>query len=185
MLVCSTDSVAAIEAAETAAEEDAEVIAGPGTQSASQEEDWEDLADTKVCTSLQSCTCLHLLRVCPNVSSTQCFLSGLHDVQMTPQSSVHILAKSSENIHPNAQAAGHDWIDLKEKPEEAIVKTIKEQLRAPDVDRAQHEVAALKMAQGLLKGAVLTWQSTWTSSIVAHHQGFIPNISQAMDPRLQ
>lgn len=168
-----------MDAAGTVAEEDAEIVAEPGTQSASQEEDWEDLADTKVCTSLHICDSLQLLL--SRIHSVVLSASKLvyNDAQMTPQSSIHILAKSSENIHPNAQAAGHDWIDLKEKPEEAAVKNVKEQpegtavkdvkeqLRAPDVDRAQHEVAALKMVQGLLKGAASTSQSTLTSSRVA------------------
>lgn len=64
---------------------------------------------------------------------------------MTPNSSIHILAKSSENIHPNA---GHDWVDLKERLEESGSKG----QQSAEADKVQHEVAALKMAQGLLKG---------------------------------
>lgn len=70
---------------------------------------------------------------------------------MTPNSSIHILAKSSENIHPNA---GSDWIDLKGKAEEDLSSNVPDQ-QVADFDRVQHEVAALKMAQGLLKGDML------------------------------
>lgn len=72
---------------------------------------------------------------------------------MTPNSSIHILAKSAENT-ANFQNGGNDWVDLKERSDEdqsdALTKDGKSVVQA---DKVQHEVAALKMAQGLLKGA--------------------------------
>ena len=46
--VCSTDSLAAAEAIDVITDEASEIATGSGTQSMTQEEDWEDLADTKV-----------------------------------------------------------------------------------------------------------------------------------------
>ena len=72
---------------------------------------------------------------------------------MTPNSSIHILAKSDENVPANSQTGVHnDWVDLKEKPAEETIKPTKERLPTAQANKVQHEVAALKMAQGLLKG---------------------------------
>lgn len=74
---------------------------------------------------------------------------------MTPNSSIHILVKSAENIPANLQIGGNDWVDLNETPvygqADAVTKDGKAAARA---DKVQHEVAALKMAQGLLKGVL-------------------------------
>lgn len=78
-------------------------------------------------------------------------------MQMTPNSSIHILAKSDENVPANSQTGGHsDWVDLKEKSAEEPINPIKEKPSLPQADKVQHEVAALKMAQGLLKGTTYT-----------------------------
>lgn len=75
-------------------------------------------------------------------------------LQLTPNSSIHILAKSDENVPANSQSGVHnDWVDLKEKTTEETNKAFKDKPSTVPVDRVQHEVAALKMAQGLLKGA--------------------------------
>lgn len=47
--VCSTDSLLADAVGEASPDEVAEIAMDVGTQSMTQEEDWEDLADTKVC----------------------------------------------------------------------------------------------------------------------------------------
>jgi len=75
-------------------------------------------------------------------------------VQMTPNSSIHILAKSDENVPANSIQTGvhNDWVDLKEKPAEEAINPTKERLTTAQANKVQHEVAALKMAQGLLKG---------------------------------
>lgn len=74
-------------------------------------------------------------------------------VQMTPNSSIHILAKSDENVPANSQTGVlNDWVDLKEKPAEEAINPTKERLPTAQANKVQHEVAALKMAQGLLKG---------------------------------
>lgn len=86
---------------------------------------------------------------CFESNLNQCCLTKLA-LQITPNSSIHILAKSSENINPNASS---DWIDLKEKTDEDAVSDAKAQQGA-DANRVQHEVAALRMAQGLLKGVL-------------------------------
>lgn len=75
---------------------------------------------------------------------------------MTPTSSIHILAKSTENTPATFQNGANDWVDLKEKSEEDRTKTAsKGRQTATQADKVQHEVAALKMAQGLLKGVFL------------------------------
>lgn len=72
---------------------------------------------------------------------------------MTPTSSIHILAKSDENVPANSQTGvQNDWVDLKEKPAEEAINPTKERLPTAQANKVQHEVAALKMAQGLLKG---------------------------------
>ena len=71
---------------------------------------------------------------------------------MSPNSSIHIVAKSSENVHPNA---GHDWVDLKEKLE-GDADTGSKRQQTLESNKAQHEFAALKMAQGLLKGKAVS-----------------------------
>ena len=72
---------------------------------------------------------------------------------MTPTSSIHILAKSAEHTPATFQNGANDWVDLKEKSEEDSAKTAsKVRQSATRADKVQHEVAALKMAQGLLKG---------------------------------
>lgn len=77
----------------------------------------------------------------------------LADAKLTPNSSIHILAKSDENVPANSQSGVHnDWVDLKEKTTEETNKAFKDKPSTVPVDRVQHEVAALKMAQGLLKG---------------------------------
>ncbi|DBA90262.1 TPA: hypothetical protein ACH3X1_003555 [Trebouxia sp. C0004] len=77
----------------------------------------------------------------------------LADAKMTPNSSIHILAKSDENVPANSQTGVHnDWVDLKEKPAEEAINPTKERLTTTQANKVQHEVAALKMAQGLLKG---------------------------------
>lgn len=97
-------------------------------------------------------------------------------MQMTPNSSIHILAKSDENVPANSQTGVHsDWVDLKEKSAEEPINPIKEKPSLPQADKVQHEVAALKMAQGLLKGTTYTsalrfwiWQLTPPSSHLDH-----------------
>ncbi|KAL0042653.1 hypothetical protein WJX79_006792 [Trebouxia sp. C0005] len=77
----------------------------------------------------------------------------LTDAKMTPTSSIHILAKSDENVPANSQTGvQNDWVDLKEKPAEEAINPTKERLPTAQANKVQHEVAALKMAQGLLKG---------------------------------
>ncbi|DBB05911.1 TPA: hypothetical protein ACH3X3_009910 [Trebouxia sp. C0006] len=77
----------------------------------------------------------------------------LADAKMTPNSSIHILAKSDENVPANSQTGVlNDWVDLKEKPAEEAINPTKERLPTAQANKVQHEVAALKMAQGLLKG---------------------------------
>lgn len=72
---------------------------------------------------------------------------------MTPNSSIHILAKSDENVPANSQTGVlNDWVDLKEKPAEEAINATKERLPTTQANKVQHEVAALRMAQGLLKG---------------------------------
>lgn len=109
----------AFEPAGDIADEESEIItSGSGLQNSMQDEDWEDLADTK----------------------------------MTPNSSIHILAKSAE-VTANLQNGGNDWIDLKERSDEDQADAVtKDGKSVAQADKVQHEVAALKMAQGLLKG---------------------------------
>ncbi|KAL3154903.1 hypothetical protein ABBQ38_011440 [Trebouxia sp. C0009 RCD-2024] len=77
----------------------------------------------------------------------------LADAKITPNSSVHILAESAENIAANLQSGVHDWVDLRGKPDEDQAETVSQAGQPdPQADQVQHEVAALKMAQGLLKG---------------------------------
>ena len=74
-------------------------------------------------------------------------------LQMTPNSSIHILAKSAEITPANIQAGGNDWVHLKERPDDDQAEAVtKHGKSAAQADKVQHEVAALKMAQGLLKG---------------------------------
>ena len=74
---------------------------------------------------------------------------------MTPNSSIHILAKSAENIPANLQTGGNDWVDVKERPIADQADTVTQDGKAAaQADKVQHEVAALKMAQGLLKGVL-------------------------------
>lgn len=112
----------AFEPAGDIADEASEVItAESALQNSIQDDEWEDLADTKI----------------------------------TPNSSIHILAKSDENVPANSQnAVPNDWVDLKEKSEskaKAVAKEKQKHSNRPS-DVVQHEVAALRMAQGLLKG---------------------------------
>lgn len=81
---------------------------------------------------------------------------------MTPNSSIHILAKSAETTPANLQTGGNDWVDLKERPAE-------DQAEAVTKDGKSVEVAALKMAQGLLKGVpslryLVAFQRIFTAS---------------------
>ena len=72
---------------------------------------------------------------------------------MTPNSSIHILAKSDENMPANSQhTVPGDWVDLKGKPNPSTKVAHKEKQTKIPADAVQHEVAALKMSQGLLKG---------------------------------
>ena len=102
-------------------------------------------------------------------------------LQMTPNSSIHILAKSAENTPANSQTGGHDWVDLKETPEDQADAVTKDGKSAAQADKVQHEVAALKMAQGLLKGVLslryfVAFQRIYTIST----QGSINSQSTAM-----
>ena len=122
------------------------ITSGSGLQSSFQDEEWEDLADTKARAVLASKCQVHGVAKAPYI------LTGF--LQMTPTSSIHILAKSAENVPAVSQTGHNDWVDLKEKPAEDKTKFIpKDRQPAAQADKVQHEVAALKMAQGLLKGA--------------------------------
>lgn len=118
----STLTGSAFEPAGDIADEESEVITSESAlQNSIQDDEWEDLADTKI----------------------------------TPSSSIHILAKSDENVPANAQnPMPNDWVDLKEKTESKSKPILKEKQKpsSRQADVVQHEVAALKMAQGLLKG---------------------------------
>ena len=69
--VCSTDSLAAAEPTDVTTDEASEIATGSGTQSMSQEEDWEDLADTKVCSSLICTLHYRALAHCMHISCGQ------------------------------------------------------------------------------------------------------------------
>ena len=87
-----------------------------------------------------------------------CIASKICCLQITPSSSIHILAKSDENVPANAQnPMPNDWVDLKEKTESKSKPILKEKQKpsSRQTDVVQHEVAALKLAQGLLKGMYL------------------------------
>ena len=98
---------------------------------------------------------------------------------MTPNSSIHILAESAENTPANLQTGGNDWVDLKERSAEDQADAVtKDGKSAAQTDKVQHEVAALKMAQGLLKG-VLSFKNgvchtVWNSGVfTVYFQGII------------
>lgn len=84
---------------------------------------------------------------------------------------MHILAESAENNPVNLQSEVHDWVDLRGKPDEDQAETVT-QADQPDTqaDKVQHEVAALKMAQGLLKGMLA---STSASSACCWRQAAV------------
>lgn len=65
--VCSTGSLAAAEPTDVTTDEASEIA----TQSMTQEEDWEDLADSKVCSSLICALHYRALAQCMHISCGQ------------------------------------------------------------------------------------------------------------------
>lgn len=160
--VCSSSSLtgSAFEPAGDIADEDSEVItADSGLQNSIQDEEWEDLADAKVSqTSKPNVKMLpsqpwYVVSICTLIDAAAVMAKHLPALQMMPNSSIHILAKSDENVPANSQTGVHnDWVDLKEKTAEDTTTAVKEKKSTVHADKVHHEVAALKMAQGLLKG---------------------------------
>ena len=74
-------------------------------------------------------------------------------LQIPLNPSIHILAKSDENIPANSQTCvSNDWVDLKGKSGQGSSTASTDKKSPVQSDKVQHEVAALRMAQGLLKG---------------------------------
>lgn len=95
-------------------------------------------------------------------------------LQITPNSSVHILAESAENIPANLQSGVHDWVDLRGRSDVDQAGTVTEAGQpATQADKVQHEVAALKMAQGLLKGI-----SSSTTALSLLHRGCLDDCGE-------